>query len=255
MLQLLRAWLNGSKDYFTGVALYEKLGSNDALKKLFVKGPTDFNRKRLHEELLSICNDLKTQENDRNIPAAAGSPGIDTAGRWPDGRLRTDGGRKTEDAHPLPTAPNQPKQPVNVELYNATRLQANKLYKETMNNRAVLFSMADSNDHTDPNTEAKINERVKLALSVVTSFQQASAMYDKSEYVSAHGRLPDQDENGDENEYDHLPDQLVKQTLDNLRKNVNKMKKREQTPERVALQQKHEANIEKLSKKWHSLKH
>lgn len=253
MLQLLRAWLNGNKEYFTGVALYEKLGTNDALKKLFIKGPTDFNQRRLQEELLNICNELKSKENDYNMPAADSSSSTDTAGIGPDNRLHQDGGRKTNDAHSLPTALIQPQQPANAELYNATRLQANKLYKESMNNRAVLFSLAAPNDYTDPNTEAKINERAKLALSVVISFQQASAMYDKSDYVAAHGRLPDQDEKGDENEYDHLPDQLVKQTLDNLRKNVNKMKKREQTPERVALQQKHEANIDKLLKKWHLL--
>ena len=54
----------------------------------------------------------------------------------------------------------------------------------------------------------------------------------------------------EETEYDNLPDHLVKKTLDNLRKNYNKIKNREQTPERIELLQKHEKNIKKLMAKW-----
>ena len=162
--------------------------------------------------------------------------------------------RRGNAADRVPVSAEQPKEPANVELYNATRQQADKLYKETMNNRAVLFSFVNAEDFTDPNTEAKINARAKLALSVVSGFQSVSQLYDKAEYVKGYGRLPDQDDNADANEYDHLPEHLVKQTLDNLRKNLNKMKKREQTPERAALQQKHEVNLKKLLIRWHSLK-
>lgn len=254
MLEPLRAWLNGSKEYNTGVALYGQLGSNTALLNLFVKGPTDFTRRRLQEELLSICNRLKSTSNDNpgtpaeNISRPAVPYESHTRNQLPQGHNI----HKVSDD--LILEQKREEQPVNAVLYDATLQQANKLYKETMNNRAVLLGLANAEDFTDLNTEAKINTRAKLALSVVIGWEQTSALYDKAKYVKEHGRLPDQEDKQDENEYEHLPEHLVKQTLDNLRKNVNKMKKREQTPERVALQQKHEVNIEKLLKRWHSLK-
>ena len=93
-------------------------------------------------------------------------------------------------------------------------------------------------------------------MNVVEGYKEASELYDKAEYVRINGRLPDQPalEPDDESDYDNIPDHMVKQELDNLRKNYNKMKKRPQTPERVVLLQKHEMNIKKLEDKWHSLK-
>lgn len=252
MLEFLRAWLNGKKDYNSGVILYNQLGDNAALKKLLLHGPTDYNRARLQKELLQICNELKSKQNDSVIPAAPHSARADTASVRPESKLPQDSLRR--DTYNEVPSEKQQSEPVNHELYDATKLQADKLYKSVMNDRAVLFSLANSIDHTDPNTEVRISGRAKLALSVVTGFQQASALYEKAQYVKEHGRLPCEDNTSEENEYDHLPEHLVKQTLDNLRKNLGKMKKREQTPERIALQQKHESNIEKLSKKWHSLK-
>jgi hypothetical protein len=251
MLETLRAWLKGNKDYDTGVDLYSQVGDNAALIRLFANGATDFNRRRLEQELLKICKTLKNNPNDYSWHSDTGRPVSNIVGLRPESKLQQEpGGGHHEDRIPTPSAPA--KQPANLELYNAAKLQADKLYKQTMNNRAVLFSLAQD-DYTEPNTEERINARAKLALSVVMNFQEVSALYDKAEHVKTFGRLPDQGDN-EENEYDHLPDHLVKQTLDNLRKNLSKIKKREQTPERIALQQKHEANIQKLSDKWHLLK-
>ena len=122
-----------------------------------------------------------------------------------------------------------------------------------MNARAVVFALANTGDFSDPNTPDRITARAKLALQVVQGFVKTSQLYDNAAFVKEYGRLPGS-ESGDDNEYDHLPDNLVKPTLDNLRKNINKIKKREQTPERVALLQKHEANLKKLESRWHSLK-
>lgn len=104
----------------------------------------------------------------------------------------------------------------------------------------------------DPNTPERIDARCKLAISVVQGSQIVAQLYDQAEHVKMFGRLPDQDAI-DGNEYDNLPDTLVKVTLDRLRNNYNKILKRDTTPERLALLQKHKANIQKLQAKWRSL--
>ena len=244
MLEALRTWLNGNKEYWKGVILYEKLGDNADLLELFKKGPTSFTTKRLGEILLEICNELKSKHHDVEGNQAGTEISKETLGRV----------KKTKQDATLHEGSirNEPGKFANSDLHTAAHLEATKCYKQTMNDRAVLFSMLN-NDLVDLNTPDRILSRAKLSVNVVTGFIKASALFDKAAFVAEFGHLPD-GEPSEENEYDHLPDNLVKSTLDNLRKNYNKMKKREQTPERVALMQKHEANIQKLALRWDSLK-
>jgi hypothetical protein len=124
-----------------------------------------------------------------------------------------------------------------------------------MNSRAVLFSMATPADFTDPNRPDLIAQRRKLAIQVVLDAQRVSQLYDKAAYVREHGQLPGAtDDQGEETDVDAIPDNLVKPKLDNLRKNYSKMKMRDQTPERLALMQKHHSNILKLEARWLLLK-
>jgi ribosome-binding ATPase YchF (GTP1/OBG family) len=124
-----------------------------------------------------------------------------------------------------------------------------------MNLRAVAFSLATVEGFEDVNRPDLVAKRSPIVVDAVIKYQRASKLYDIAKYVHDHGRLPNEDAEHDEaTEMDAVPDELVKSTLDNLRKNYNKMKKREQTPERVALLQKHVTNIKKLEARWHLLK-
>ena len=242
MLHTLRAWLNGDREYFAGVVLYSKVGGNDALLNLFKKGKSDYTNNRLQEELLSIFNQLKSKENGNPVPVEI-PPGSSTDPHVP----AESNVQQRNDERPVPTN--------HATLYNSCKHHADKTYKEVMNMRAELFALARRDDFEDPNTPDKIAAREKLAISVVTGFQKTSQLYDKADYVKHHGKLPnDNDEEEPTADYDALPDHLVKQTLDNIRKNYNKMKKREATPERLALLQKHKSNIEKLAERWRLLK-
>lgn len=237
MLDTLRAWLNGDREYFSGVIIYSKVGDNEAFLKLLSKGKTDYCHERLQNELMRICIELKSKQHgikktdqSKNIKSIA--PSVD------------EGLGKTKDAG---SGPNE-------DLYRACKADADKTYKALMNLRAQLFALAKSEDFSDPNTPDKIEQRSRMAVNVADGYKTVSQLYDKADYVKKHGRLPnDQDPDDDELNVDGLPDHLVKQTLDNTRKNYNKMKKREATPERVALLQKHEINIKKLEARWHSL--
>ena len=231
MLDALRAWLNGNREYFTGVALLQQLSTNTALLNLLRKGKTDFTYKRLQDELLQICNKMKAYPSfviQKNVPPAAKPSQQDQTG-------------------------DEIKNPA---LYNACLKEAHLLYKEMMNERAILFASANVESYEDVNRPDLVHERSKAAVDLVVKYQRVSQLYDRANHVKLHGALPQylQQENEVQNEYDSLPDHLVKQTLDNMRKNYNKIKKRPQTAERIALLQKHEANINKLVARWQLLK-
>jgi hypothetical protein len=232
MLDALRAWLNGNREYFTGVALLQQLSNNTALLNLLRKGKTDFTYKRLQDELLQICKNLKANSSSsiqKNISPA------------------------TKDV----AENKQPGEIKNPALYAACLKAANLLYKEMMNERAILFASAKVEGYEDVNRPDLVHERSKAAVDLVIKYQRVSELYDRAAHVKQFGKLPHELQADDDvkSEYDALPDHLVKQTLDNLRKNYNKIKKREQTAERIALLQKHEANIKKLAARWQQLKH
>ncbi len=233
MLETLRAWLNGNREYHTGVAIYAMTGSNTALLSLFRKGKSDYNSKRLEEELLSICHSLKSKSDTNAATFQRTTTTIQT-------KITKLG---TQSIATI-TKPNE-------KLYNACKKEADLIYKEAMNLRAELFAMGRSYGFEDVNRPDLVRQRSKMAIDVVVLFNKASKLYDRAVYVKQHGRLPDDTEdNNEENQYDDLPDHLVKKTLDNLRKNYNKIKKRPQTPERIELLQKHEKNIKKLTARW-----
>lgn len=262
MLEMLRTWLNGAREYNAGVLLYEQCDHSADLLEMFKKGINDFRKRRLQEELLIICKKLKGEQKntERDILRATDSR-ENTGGIIPtnigsdtdsdsQGLLRK-GGEILRPCGRQDVSTNIP--PVNAALFNAAKLVADKRFKQVMNERAVLFSMIDNNSLEDPNTAERISARCKMAINVVRGYQAVSKLYDDAEFVKANGKLPYADDSAG-GEYDNLPDDLVKQKLDNLRKNYNKIKDREQTPERIALLQKHKSNIEKLEARWRLLK-
>jgi hypothetical protein len=249
MLEALRLWLNGNRDYWPGVILYAQCKPDTRLIALMKKGKTDFTTKRLYEELLAECNRLKAIDN------VSTENGESTNTTTNEERAESRLGDLAPTIRKETILVSPPKEPVNPTLYEACKLKADNQYKEAMNLRAVLFGEATVQGYEDVNRPDLVQKRSKKAVDVVVLFNRASKLYEIADYVKLHGRLPNEDAEHDEaTEMDAVPDELVKSTLDNLRKNFNKMKKREQTPERVVLLQKHEGNIKKLEARWHLLK-
>ncbi len=229
MLETLRAWLNGKREYYTGVALYGKINGNDSLYKLLCKGKSTFSEKRLQDELWNKCQELKARGVDPRV--------ITTENSVP----------AAPEALPTDIPPNP-------DLYQACLKEADFLYKELMNERALLFASTKTKGLDDVNRPELIQLRSSSAISIVIKYRKVSQLYDRARYVKINGTLPAEEIHHETSEYDSLPDHLVKQTLDNLRKNYNKLKNRPQTADRIALVQKHLSNIEKLEKRWQSLK-
>ncbi|MEP7111200.1 MAG: hypothetical protein ABI760_24605 [Ferruginibacter sp.] len=247
MLDTLRAWLNGTREYNLGASLYFQLGENNDLKAIFNKGFSPYCYKRLQAELLKICISLKSEMNPGHInekPKPAHI--IDEETTISKNTVLKDPTETTDNNYPPPENANS-------ELYTACKLEADNTYKQAMNHRAVLFSMVPSELYEDPNRPDLVEQRSKLCIRVVNLYNQASDLYDKADFVRINGILPEVAKNTID-EIDNIPDHLVKSKLDNLRKNYNKTKKREQTPERISLLQKHQSDILKLEKRWLSLK-
>lgn len=255
MLEALRLWLNGNRDYWPGVILYAQCEPDTRLIALMKKGKTDFTTKRLYEELLAECNRLKATDNaSDNARSNTSNGNAEPNKQSTQNQIASITSKSITNTKSTITA-EPPIEPVNPTLYQACKLKADNMYKEAMNLRAVLFGEATVQGYEDVNRPDLVQKRSKKSVDVVVLFNRASKLYEIADYVKLHGRLPNEEAEHDEaTEMNAVPDELVKSTLDNLRKNFNKMKKREQTPERIALIQKHEANIKKLEARWHLLK-
>jgi len=237
MVERLYNWLQQRRpDYGAGVALYCALGSNRALKQLMLAGQTTFTSTQLRLELQKLCDALGKQPAP-NVPVAK-----------PAGTVKI--------AAIAPTATTKPVAP-NRALIERCLADANTAYKQMMNKRAVLLALCAVEDWDDVNSLDKVQTRGQLALELLQYNQKVvTPAYDTLEYVQAHGRLPPSQNvpNHVENAYQHLTDAQVKPTIDNLRKNLNKMEKREPTPERLQLIAHHRQQLDKLLQRWASLK-
>ena len=228
-------------DFFTGTIIYKKWPeANPRLLELLKQGPTDFSSQQLKEAMEYAVISITARES-----AAPEKTGVMV--------------RNIVLKHPeqistaaAPVASDSAKPP-NPELYTACKIQADNLYKEVMNKRAELFSLARPDISSDPNFPDKIEARRELALDVVEGFKEVSNLYDRADFVKIHGYLPGSPD-PESSEAEEIPDHLVKQTLDNLRKNVSKTRRKEITPERTLKIQNWEAQIKILEARWHSLK-
>lgn len=222
MKDKILAWLSTFKAPFAeGVALYFAYGSNLLTKHKLLQGESPENRTLLRNSLLEI-------------------PGIREA-------------RPAETQPPASTTPTA----AHTALVAALRQEAHLHWKELMNMRAVLFRLCRHEVQEAENEPQKVQIRGKMALDIILYNRKVvTPAYDKVRYAEQHGTLPPDALQAQEapEDYLHLPDHKVKSTIDNIRKNLSKLRKREPSPERLALIARHESNLEKLLARWHSLK-
>jgi hypothetical protein len=253
MLETIRLWLNSKRDYKTGIVLYSQLSNNEQLISLFLKVKSTYTVNRLASELQQIFNSLK---NEKDLPTTAVDRRAST--KIPSIHQSTISSRSTgnqgshigEADHSLP-----PVEEAENKLYQACKNEANKAYKEAMNLRAELFALTRVEDWQDPNQPDMVAKRSKLAIDVVNKYNHASRLYDDADFAKLYGRLrnPGSDED-EEIDFHSIPDIMVKQTLDNLRKNFNKIKTKEMTARRQLSYDSHVAGIKILTERWHLLR-
>jgi hypothetical protein len=207
----LLQWLNASqKNYKQGVTILHRLGKDAKLNSVLLnEGESKSNSERLFEALRQIFYELK-------------------------------GIKPTVAIAPTPTAPTPPPTPVepvakNPELEKATKSEAEKLYKQLANTRAVLFALCPKEKHPNENNAEAVKQREGLALDILEMQTEVDIAYNRHRYVCEHGKLPEQVSDADQPE--ELPTNpiLLERKRVNLIKSINKLKAKEATPERVAL--------------------
>ena len=223
-MDVIRLWLNGNKNYYTGLVLFIRYSTNEQLKQLFRSGDTPYNVDRLEKEMNLL---VQPKQAEAILPVEIKSPII------------------TVPAEKLPA--------VNEDLYHVAKDMANMAYKEVMNLRAELFALARVENWEDCNRPDKIQQRSKMAIDVVIKYNRTRGLFESADFTRTHGRLETTPEDDGE-DYASLPDHLVKQKLDNLRKSRNKLKNRPVTPGRMETLQKHDSNIKKLEARWQLLR-
>ena len=233
MMQIIRAWLNGGKDYFEGVGIYSSVSKNKSLTNLFSKGFSKYNQDRLAEELKTIYLSMKN-EAAQLPPAAAAAKKLE------------------KQKEPLQSTVIENPKTVN-QIYEDARSKAMAVYKECMNKRAVLFNLAKVESWQDINAPHRVLERSKLCIEVIELYNQASRLFDIAEFVKTNNRLPTDVINDKLDPFKDLPDYLVKLELSNARKALQKIRAKPVTEARLLLAQKHIIKIEILERKWASL--
>ena len=223
MKALVIKWINGTKEYHTGVSLLKLCIPNYPNLAILKRDFNKYNADKLLEALQAYI-DGKTIDLPKPIITAAAVS------------------YKNADYS-------------NIALYISCKKEADLLFKEVMNERAVLFSgIRNLLPHDDPNRPDLVEQRRKPAIDIAVKYIKLSKLYERADYVKKNGRLPFTDVEFIPVATDFIPDHLVKQNLDNLRKNINKMKKREQTPERIALLNTHLITLQSLESRWLLLK-
>lgn len=221
MIDALSTWLNSKREYYSGAALYSVYGANDQLKNLFLNGPTPYNVSKLFEELKDLYYKATIVADDTE---------------------QTTYVRSHRTARPQNVNEEDP-------LLIACDTKAKNLYKELMNKRAVLFNLCRSEAWEDENSPDKVKERGIIAVELLDLNYKVDKAYEDLAYVREYGTLPDQLVPVIE-KYSLLPDSRVKHEIDNLRKNMNKIKNKEQTPGRIIAIKEHEESLLKLEARW-----
>lgn len=262
MLRTLQAWLNGTRHYRIGVELLKLFSKDQALLTSLAKGESLYNKWKLQEELTNICKNLKSNNDTKaTILSPTTQAGIRPVDKTAEEKVLT--GKNTDELTQLTSEIFNTTAAIlknikiaNPELHKACLAKAKLVYKQAMNERAKLFDKIPADKYTDVNRPDLVQARSDQAILVCKLFNEASQLFDDADFVKLHGVLPTADKIADEiNPYEKLKDHELTRALDNLRKNINKIKKREQTPKRIALLQKRSVHLKYLEERCHSLKH
>lgn len=209
-------WLNSNpRNYLQGVDIYKRLGDSPTQLHYFLQGQSTISANKLFEALRDIYYAIK-QGNKPTDPVM---------------QPRT----------PKPKA--EPSAPANKPLLEACKADADKHFKELMNVRALLFQLCPDEPEMDENSENAVRLRELYALQLLDMQPAHHEAYTTLRYVEQHGKLPDAPAEPKASELPSSPIELERMRT-NLMKNISKLKRKEQTPERIALLQSHESKLQ-----------
>lgn len=72
-MDVIHKWLSGSRNFFVGRSIYNAIGTDDAVKQLLAKGPTEFAKQTLEKSLRQIIQERDMKPLARIIEPADSS--------------------------------------------------------------------------------------------------------------------------------------------------------------------------------------
>ena len=137
---------------------------------------------------------------------------------------------------------------INPELEASCKADADKSFKELMNVRARLFQHCFIEPDGNENDENAVRLREQYVLEILKLQPTHYEAYEKLHFVIKHGKLPEPEISPGELKKNKIPDnplELEKMRV-NLMKSISKLKKKEQTSERMDLLQKNEEKLKSI---------
>ena len=212
----LDAWLDGPREYAAGVALYNRLGGSDTLKRLFAR--RDDVEALLVKELTALRDALPAPVAHRQLTRreAVAAPAQTAPARAPRPQRPSDS----------PDAPPE---------VRALVRERKTMYREAQALKATLELLPTQ------------QERATAAFRILDLQTAINRIWDQTNHYDEHGRLPEP-QTEQVGEWAHLPDLELVRLLDSHRKYVSKYRKRTRSADVEAEWQKRSAEIPQLEK-------
>jgi hypothetical protein len=161
-VEILKHWLNSSRDYISGVKLYVEFGDNDDFKDLFLsEGYSVFKEQKLHELITELYRGTKSPNSKVKTPVEPDFPPTTSHQRWP--------------AHPI-------EDPVIDALWRQWR----PVYSEMLSLQHRIYEVAIAGN-TDQN---KHMEAGQMAIRIKDLEDQVQGIYQERDFYVANGILP-----------------------------------------------------------------
>lgn len=217
----LKDWLNSQKNYLEGVEIYKRLGDDAEILMYFLNSqPHKVSQEKLFESLRSIYYQFKN--SSQSIPP------LDKM---------VEGNQVLEETKTF-----------NPTLESICKAEADKSFKELMNIRARLFQHCFIEPDGNENDENPVRLREQYVLEILKLQPTHYEAYEKLHFVREFGRLPEVELSPGETGKNKIPEnplELEKMRV-NLMKSISKLKRKEQSPERVDLLQKNQEKLKSI---------
>ena len=159
MEEIINTWI-ANQDYQSGVEIYRRFGDSAFMLKMFENGESNFNRKKLIDELTDL---LPEKQTNTVVPVLVEKAEIRHA-------LEDDSKRLSEKS----TAPPEIKEAIKRRKY---------LYATAREKHGNLKLLANKGD-------VEQEERRLLAVSILEKFDEINELWNKTTFYDERGRLP-----------------------------------------------------------------
>lgn len=225
------AWLNGSQDYRSGVALYQKYGKDTAVLDAISKPENNTTKSKLFFAIKALLQVSPVQKavqktEQKRVQKAA--------------NIVTDivkASTAIVEAFTFPTAPA-----VINEVVKDAYARANLAYQEMQNTRAVLLNMCTVEPSAGEDVPEAKKKRGELSELIVKQQQKVDKLFDDARYAEKHGCLPHGKPQPSAVDLHRL--------IGNLKKKIQRTSKKKLTPELKLQLAEMEAELKDLQQQY-----